>query len=242
MHNLQSLQSLQGSVRSQGGITLAEYITGLSGLFAYYPLNEDSGDAINRAPTTLGTLPGTVTGATRAAAGLIGKAYSFDASGDYIEFGSPAAFDIEGTNALSIVVLIRPTLSTGLGGPKIAAKVRFASGADNGGYALQGLDSGSVEFIVFNNGTIVSTASVTADTWAMIIAVYDPATNQQRIYKNGVIADTDANTTGIGTHASDTLFVSRFDEWEGLMQHLAFFNVALTAPQILRMAQLAGLA
>jgi hypothetical protein len=54
------------------------YIRSLGGLVAYYPLNEESGSAINRAPATEGTLNGDVSGTTvQGVDGLAGKAYEF---------------------------------------------------------------------------------------------------------------------------------------------------------------------
>ena len=66
---------------SQG---LFSYILSLPDLVAYYPLNETSGDAINQAPATKGTLNGTITGATQGVAGQVGRAYSFDGVNDQI--------------------------------------------------------------------------------------------------------------------------------------------------------------
>lgn len=63
---------------------LASYVNAQSGLLAYYPLNESSGSAINRARATIGTLNGTVSNATQGAAGVLGNAVSFDGNGDRV--------------------------------------------------------------------------------------------------------------------------------------------------------------
>jgi len=60
-------------------------IKGLEGLTVYYPLDELSGTAaVNRAPSTFGTLNGTVSNVTIGQAGNVGKAYSFDGVGDRV--------------------------------------------------------------------------------------------------------------------------------------------------------------
>ena len=82
--NVLNVQGNQKSVVTDPQASLSREITNLPGLLAYYPLNETSGSAINRAPATYGSYNGTVSNATQGAAGSIGKAYSFDGSGDRV--------------------------------------------------------------------------------------------------------------------------------------------------------------
>lgn len=86
MMNLNSLANIGvlGGRPGSSPVTLSQYIKSLSGLVAYYPLDETSGDAINHAPATFGTLNGTVTGATQGAAGQVGLAYAFDGENDEV--------------------------------------------------------------------------------------------------------------------------------------------------------------
>lgn len=82
---------------------LYNYIRSLSGLVAYYPLDELSGGyAFNHAPDTYGTLNGVVSGATQAVAGQVGRAYSF-ASGNYINASSNKIISGQQNFSISII-------------------------------------------------------------------------------------------------------------------------------------------
>lgn len=65
---------------------LYQYLRKLPKLLAYYPLRESSGNAINYAPLTHGTLAGTVTGASQGIVGQTDYAYHFDGINDTVTF------------------------------------------------------------------------------------------------------------------------------------------------------------
>lgn len=85
---------------------LYNYIRSLNPV-AYYPLNEERGAlALNHAPATLGTLNGTITGATIGQAGKVGKAYSFDGLNDVVTLPNGASSKNQSLVSLGAIVKV----------------------------------------------------------------------------------------------------------------------------------------
>lgn len=240
MRNLQSLQNMQSFVRPKESITLSEIITGLSGLAAYYPLNETSGNAINQAPATRGTLDGVPAGVTQGATGLVGNAYSFDGNGDLVAVADNATLDF--STAMSLIALVRVT--SGNPYPSIMTKQ-----SGNTGYEFY-VDR-DLQKVVFKIGigassvSALSTATVSFGTWYMLGASYNKTA--LKVYINGVEAASQNETTNVANSSADLSIGGiggGFSDgnFTGLMQHIALFNQALTEAQFLQLTKLAGLA
>ena len=232
--------------------TLTSYIRGLSGLVAYYPLDELSGNVAN--DKSGNGLNGTITGATVGQAGKVGKAYSFDGTGDYVALPQGGGIPFYDNTVFSISMLVyKDTLTSEI--------FMFAEGssADNDpAYTVGMVDSAGsnkVRIFIRNDagGVLVnavkSTAVVSLAAWHHIVWIDDNGTC--KLYIDGVEDDNSVSGNFDYTRGTLTLNKSTIGAlirsavsnlWIGDMQHVAIFNKALTAGEILKLAKLAGLA
>ncbi len=212
---------------------LSNYIKNSSGLIAYYPLDETEGAvAFNRAPETLGSLNGSISGAELGVEGLVGTAFSFDGNNDVIEIANTDILDI--TGEITISALVKPDASLNAENG-ILSKTMYNAILNADGKARFELEAGG-----YTN--FLSDQTLAADTWYLVVMTYD--SENMRTYINGVedanspTAETDAITTNsdalkIGLHATGY--------FKGDMQHIALFDRAFTAAEVVRAAQIVGL-
>ena len=201
----------------------------------YWPLWEQSGtQAKNYAPSTMGTLDGTTTGATIGQTGQAGKAYSFDGTNDKITISDNSLLEGMATVSIQFIAKIPDTA--------VARKIFFKNGVFdfgiNGGGQIFGELNG-----IGNPGTWDDTV-VDDDIWRIYHVTYDGAT--MRMYINGSEIENLGSLSGSVATSGDDLLLgvnAGADEWhKGLTQHIALFDKALTAGQILKLAQKAGVA
>ncbi len=251
MQNVQNLQSVQSFSRGAVSDTftrLYNAIISISGLAAYYPLNETSGNALNKAPATIGTLDGTVSGATQGVTGLAGKAYSFDGINDKVTFPE---VEFTSTSKLSIIALLNP--SSVAGNHMIMTKrtgsnatFQFRIGETAGDKKLLfswQQDAGTNQNYLGANATIDAGAPV------LVGVSFDWETpDSVNIFKNGVkttlARSAGTGTTPLDTNVGITIGTTNDDalDYAGTMQHVARYTSLLTDAQHLQLAQLAGLA
>lgn len=219
---------------------LVWYIKHLPGLIVYYPLNETDGTvAYNKAPANLGTFNGATTGATVKTTGLLGKAYGFDGN-DTI---AVASFTIP-TNTFSVGCIYARTAAED-GGDRV---IDWAAGGPSGGFDIQHVtgDVNKVRLTIRNGGTTqatLTTTDLTQDQFYFILGTHE--VNNANFYLNGVSqgTDTSVNMTlptaalGIGSRSGGA---SNFTT--GILQHVFITNSVLTATQIQKLTQIAGLA
>jgi len=233
---------------------LQTYIKSLSGLVAYYPLNETSGTvATNRAPTTLGTLDGTTSGATVGVAGKVGRAYSFDGVNDRIDLQNGNT--VKNLAACSIGALVN--VKAGIVDRRIYQELVNDSG-DSSRLSLRLLSTEKFDLVArtgaaADTARIVVTPDAYADGWYSVVATVDIEDDAMKIFVNGVdtaatgdstfagtaFADTDPNQvpligcgyTGAGTY-------SNF--FDSLLQHKFVVNRLMTATEILKLARIAN--
>ena len=231
MQNLQSLQSLSKGQIVSSEQRLSSYITGLSGLIAYYPLNETSGDAINRAPDTFGTLNGTVTGATQGVAGQVGNAYSFDGTNDFVSIADNNIFD-----ALpEVTVFVMLKMGTSSAFEKVIFKnAVFDIGVNDSGVIFGELNS------VSNPGGWGDT-EIDDDEWHMCAITYDGV--EIVCYVDGDPVESLGGLSGsLGTGGAALELGRHADNlneyYSGSMQHFAIYNTALSPAQISNISEL----
>ena len=235
------------------GKSLYGEILNTEGLLAYYPLNETSGSAINRAPSTVGTLNGTVSGATQGSAGLVGKAYSFDGTNDEVTLGDVPT--ISDATTLSVVAIVKTNNLT-------ADHQIIGNGAGiSAGFILFADDVASVSgrtntfnIIVFDSGgqncRVEGATNANAGNFVMVGFSFSPnVSGGLHLYINGVedvnSPVTSANVDNVGNSNNDVKIgtdSAGSKDINGKAQHVAVFTSALTAAQHLRLAQIAGLA
>lgn len=204
---------------------------------AYYPLDEQSGNALNKAPSTQGTLDGTVTGATQAQAGQVGRAYSFDGVNDYISIADNDS--LEGMAAVTILFLLKQDTMSAF------EKLWFKSGVYDIGLNNNGQIFTELNGIV-NIGTWDSqpAGGIDDNTWRLVTQTYDGATFKG--YLNDTVVETTGSLTGSLGTGGGALAIGRHENnlneyYSGLLQHVALFNRALSAAEILKLVRISGL-
>lgn len=213
---------------------LQNYIKSLPNLVAYYPLDELSGNAINRAPATIGTLDGSVSNVTYNQAGQLGIAYLFNGTTSTVEVTDHANIDL--STSFSLFALVNPTTIGEGGAGRIFDK--------NSTYGL--LFAGTNQMQIFSDATTKSTGNnqITFAGWQIIIATVNAGV-ETLFYKNGVVISTNTSMTAPTPNANNLFIGNRSDgarALDGLAQHLGIVAGVITPAQALRMAQLAGLA
>lgn len=238
LSNLQNLQSLNKGQVISAEQRLTSYITGLSGLVAYWPLNETSGNALNLAPETIGTLDGVVSGATQGVDGQFGKAYSFDGSDDDVEVNE--IDQVDNLSSMTMFGLVKASAA-----PSTDGFFGFRNGDINDSFYVLGLNSTSVEFRFRNSAgnefTIgASTQDVTSD-WFLYTLVLDGDT--LTAYQNEDVVGT-PNTSVVGSFgtAEHDFYIAKDDDpgrrLNGLIQHVGILNRAMTVEEITNLVNL----
>lgn len=223
---------------------LSNYIKSLSGLVAYYPLDETSGDAINQAPDTLGTLDGTVTGATQGVAGLSGTAYSFDGTNDKVSVANNASL-----NQLTGTWFFIANLNANMSGNGNSIMSRNDEGSSASGINIH-LSANNVIAVQIKSGataraTFTATTQLnTTDYYFVALTFID--NGECKLFVNGV-EEGSATMSGTFTFNGTPLQLGEnadayWADYNGLLQHAGIVSRVLDDAEILEMAQLAGLA
>lgn len=217
--------------------------------FAYYPFNEVEGAvAKNHARANLGSLNGAITGATLGKAGKAGRAFGFDGISDFVDIYSSAfntAFDpTKGTlfafikvpnvgvwNAAAQFITILRATST--------YQIYFYKKVGGSGLTIQYQAGGPPQFVPIATNTL---------NWFMVGITWDKVADEVKVYFNG--PQTGSTQTGMGVWSGDlssTETVIGAENttpdlgFEGDVAHVAVFDKALSAGQMLKLARIAGL-
>ena len=217
---------------------LKNYIRGLNGLVAYYPLDEPSGStAFNRAPTTLGTFDFTTTGASVNQSGQLGRAYSFDGINDELTRGLVT----NRTSSTSTVIVMKSDDYTQ------NRQGIWSHGISTQGYALilSGNATTDGSLMVLHHGIAWhdTNYNLADNNWHIIVFTLTAAA-VGTIYIDGTqIWTATTPPLSLGTPQT-TSFIGSDDTgfFKGKLQHFAIINNTLSSDQALRLAQLAGLA
>lgn len=243
MQNLQNVQNLSSFSRKFGGsVTLQDYIKSLSGLVAYYPLDETSGNAINRAPATLGSFDGTLTSVTQGVAGQSGNAYTFDGSTSTINLGNASSsnslkpalpitigffmkFSANPATIDRFIIGLDQWTATAYAGVNVSLTTAGAIGAGLG----NGAGSGST-----NRRNFIATTALSTNTWYFITGVFNSASDIDIFYNELEKATTNSGTAAaIGYTTAPSRIGSsedgvRIGYFPGTIQHAFVLNRAMT--------------
>ena len=171
----------------------------------------------------------------------------FDGTDDYITIPDSDYLDSI-TSAITVSVWVRPCSladrATGVGtivskpshsywgSPYAAWNMRLRHGTSEGDYGTE-----TVEFWAAGSygGQFYSSSSIPRETWTHIVGTYDGA--NQKIYINGVLDATDAQTAAIATTAQPLLFGTNYggpgsELLEGSLANVLIYNRGLTAAEI----------
>jgi hypothetical protein len=203
---------------------------GTEGMIAYYAFENDANDS------SVNGLNGVIMGDPVFAEGPAGygMALDFDGDGDYVDCGNDAMFSV--TDALTVSVWIN-WRAPGAQWQTIIAKGdnawRLARNSDSQGMDF-GFDDGSRGWIS------ASTASdVPLNEWHQLTATYDTI-DGAKIYLDGVLEGTNADTTGITTGDYPVFIGDNSQQtgryWDGLIDEVMIYSRALSNGEILYLA------
>ncbi|MDQ1560427.1 MAG: hypothetical protein QOD32_3487 [Pyrinomonadaceae bacterium] len=170
-------------------------------------------------------IDGALKNGTAYAPGMVGQAFSLDGVNDYVDINFmplPSPY-----NVLSVETWIKP--ANVLSG-RIADK---ATPGGTDGFLLE-LSGGHLR-AAFGANSATSSASITADTYTHVAAVYDGA--NVRLYINGTLdSTTPATTPGAAPVGSQNLFVgaghSPANAFQGQIDEIEFYQRVLSAADV----------
>lgn len=217
-----------GNVTTSATVAVTVANAAPTGLVAAYGFNGAAGSTVGDSSGLANT--GTISGATRTAAGRVGGALTFDGVNDSVTIPDATSLDLTGSFTLS--AWLRPSTVSGWrtvilkeGGPTGLAYGLHGSTNSNrpGGYAsIGGADR-----------ELNATAPLVANAWRHLALTYDGAT--MRIYIDGALVGT-RSQTGTVTTTTGTLRIggnSVWGEWfAGQIDEVRVYNRALTAAEI----------
>ncbi len=202
-----------------------------NGLVGYWKLNElggkvnDSSDYGNN---------GTVTGATHGVKGKIGKALSFDGSGDFVEV--PTSSSLETNKNLTISVWFNTTSSDTYEG--LASKANYSGHPNYHGYNIN-LYNSKARFFTGNMSYVSTDATSTTyndGVWHHAVGVRNGT--KLHLYIDGVLVESKSNALLQDTN--DAFMIGRFysntvvadDYFTGIIDEVSFWNVSLNSSYI----------
>lgn len=220
------------------------YIKSLSGLVAYYPMDETSGSTtFNRAPDTVGTLDGTITGATINQTGQVGQAYSFDGTNNQVEVANMTNHaDIVGKNTLTMIAVCKFTST-----PSVDAICGMRNSDSTDSFYMMALGDTLLEFRWRNStGTNTDlTPTVSALNGRYVIFAFVANGTSLKLYENGSEIDSGTISGTFGDGTGRSFYIGQEGNgnyFPGIIQHVALFGTALSDDDLLNIAKISGLA
>ena len=231
-----------GTITSQlAGLTVTQTVCAsiVNGLTGWWPAEGNAGDVV-------GGNNGSLIHGAGFAPGLVGQAFNFNGTNQYVAI--PNSPGLDPTGSFTIEAWVYPQ-------PSATAQVILGKWGDTADYAgkrcynLAILSGNVLQFSISdstnqNNTTfqVLNSANnaVPYNTWSHVAAVYNQATGIRQIYVNGVLVAqrTDhpitilqaANPVGIGAGPYGSTSIRDF--FNGRIDELAFFNRALSAGEV----------
>lgn len=217
---------------------------------AYWPLDEASGATTFE--DVVGTNDGTCSGEAcpAAAAGKVGGAFTFTASqndGITVAAPDPDVFDWLGNESFSIEVWVKMTQSCEVENRvfigrypvvPILGKASWWVGCTYDGTNLISVANFSLRDTNGTTGATTGTSPINNGEWHHIVAVRDNASNENRIYVDGVLENTVISPSYTGTFESDGAVTMGYYQTpisyllNGTLDNIAIFDRALTDEEI----------
>jgi len=217
------------------------------GLVLALGFEEASGNPV--VDSSAAPMNGTISGATRVAAGKIGRGLSFDGINDWVTVTDTAGSKLDLTTGMTLEAWVNPTVASGW--ETVVMKERGNAGEGLLAYALYARDgaprsggtAGPAGYLRANPVASTSDRGVRGATavpmnaWTHLATTYD-GTNM-RFYVNGVLVGTTAGSGSInvangalriGGNNSAPLGQGEF--FKGLIDEVRVYNRALSAAEI----------
>lgn len=223
-----------------------------SGLVSYWKLNERGNPATNfNRNDSVGANHLGANGVVPSGVGFVegvGAHFDGDPHGGVLDYlsiahASQTGLDQDSADAsMTFAIWVKPDAIESTDG--IAGKV--VSNADEEGWVATINSSGKVNFYCQRGtGTMISTATglISTSAWYHLAFVYDASNDTMYIYVDGKLAASGTHTYGIGDNGGQFIIgansgaVSGADFFSGDMCDAAFWNVALPAAKIQKLAQ-----
>lgn len=204
---------------------LYNYIRSLNPV-AYYPLNEEQGNlALNHAPTTLGTLNGTIAGATIGKQGLIGKSYSFDGANDDI------SRDLQNfTGEYSFLWIGYRAINT---------TTHMIFGAQSGSNSKFGYANGDNLFIrAYTGGSTSTVVAISKEVWNLVVVTRNSNNKVDAFINNNSPQRLFSDVAQIGTFNFSRIGSAEGNFFNGFLQHATIFNRAINTSEIQKIARI----
>jgi hypothetical protein len=207
-------------------VTVANLPPAPPGLVAAYGFNEAAGAVVTDASGQGNS--GTISGATRTAAGKFGGALSFGGTSAWVTVNDAASLDL--TTGMTIEAWVRPSVLTGW------RSVVTKEAPDGLAYALYSGNSalrpaGYVH--IANDIGVSGTTSMVANVWTHLAVTYDGTT--LRLFVNGVLRNTQS-APGAAITTAGALRIGGNSVWgeyfKGLIDEVRIYNRALTVTEI----------
>ena len=170
-------------------------------------------------------------GATATSAGIVGQAFSFQGTGDFVEVPDSNSIDI--TDAITIDTWVYPTSFPGNRQAVVHKWVQPKA------YVLKITDRIPRITITTSSGffTCVSTETISTNAWYHLAATYDSSSGKLEFFVNGTLKNTCTWSGKIQINSGPITFGYRSDalggdQFLGLIDELEIFNRALTAGEI----------
>ena len=200
--------------------------TAPTGLVAAYSFNEGSGTSVTDRSGTGNA--GTISGATRVAAGKYGAALSFDGVNDWVTVPDAASLDV---GRVTVEAWVRPTALGGMWRTVVFKErpgglVYGLYGSQGGGRALGQVDIGGER-------NALGSSTMPLNTWTHLAVTYDASV--LRLYVNGapsgtaVVAGTIPSSTGVLRIGGNSVWAEWF---AGQIDEIRVYNRALTQSEI----------
>jgi glucose/arabinose dehydrogenase len=200
---------------------------GRVGLVAAYGFGEPSGTTVNDSSGLNHT--GTISGATRTAAGRFGAGVTFDGINDLITIVDSAALDL--TAAMTLEAWVLPTANGGWRTvilKETTSDLAYALYSDNPSARATGWTN-----ISSSTQSVVSTSAVPLNTWTHLAVTYEGSI--LRFFRNGVQEATKTVSGAIVTSANPLRIGGNLlwsEYFAGTIDEVRIYNRALAASEI----------
>jgi PKD repeat protein len=198
-----------------------------SGLVASYSFEEASGSQVTDASGNANN--GTISGATRVAAGRFGRALKFNGKSDWVTVDHSASLNL--TKGMTLEAWVYPTAST------TSATILMKEASGNATYRIYSNFLGKGPASIINVGGAAKTLSggptLPVNTWSHVASTYDGST--QKLYVNGALVGSSRQTGSIDV-STGKLRIGGNSIWgyyfAGYIDEVRIYNRALSAAEI----------